>query len=58
MSDSRLILGMRKGLLVLERENGTWKLVKEYLPGIPFSYGMVDHRSGCFGAAPNTVTLG
>jgi photosystem II stability/assembly factor-like uncharacterized protein len=46
MSDSRLILGTRKGLLILEGQAGRWKLVHEYMPGIPFSYGMVDHRSG------------
>lgn len=44
--NSRLLLGTRKGLLIVERTASGWELITEHLPGVPFSYAMVDPRTG------------
>ncbi len=46
MSKNRIILGTRKGLLVLDRNGRDWKVTHSQYHGIPFSYAMVDHRTG------------
>lgn len=46
MNQNTLILGTRKGLLILQRQGQTWGLLQEHLPGVPFSYAMRDHRTG------------
>ncbi|MEM7112261.1 MAG: glycosyl hydrolase [Chloroflexota bacterium] len=42
----KLILGTRKGLLILEERSSGWEVVHHQLPGVPFSYAMRDHRNG------------
>ena len=46
MSSNTLILGTRKGLLVLAHNGRDWQLIHEQFLGIPFSYAMQDHRTG------------
>ena len=41
-----LILGTRKGLLILQRDGRNWRIQHETFPGIPISYTMQDPRSG------------
>jgi photosystem II stability/assembly factor-like uncharacterized protein len=41
-----LILGTRKGLLILERQGSGWKLVCEAHRAIPVSYAALDPRTG------------
>lgn len=41
-----LILGTRKGLLMLKRKNKNWQIVHETFPGVPISYAAVDPRTG------------
>ncbi len=43
---NRLILGTRKGLIVLAHKQKEWQTISHAHPGVPFSYGMIDHRSG------------
>lgn len=45
MSD-RLILGTRKGLLILEKNAGQWRQICETFRAIPVSYAAVDPRTG------------
>lgn len=45
MSD-RLILGTRKGLLILERNGGGWNIACEAHRAIPVSYAATDPRTG------------
>jgi photosystem II stability/assembly factor-like uncharacterized protein len=46
MSKNRLILGTRKGLIVLARNGRSWHSQHINLPGVPFSYALQDHRTG------------
>ena len=41
-----LILGTRKGLLILNRQGDTWNVVQEANSGFPVSYAAVDERTG------------
>jgi photosystem II stability/assembly factor-like uncharacterized protein len=41
-----LVLGTRKGLLVLERNGGGWKTVRHAHPGQPVAYAAADARTG------------
>ncbi len=41
-----LILGTRKGLIILERRNGRWAVKQEAFIGIPVSYTAHDSRTG------------
>jgi hypothetical protein len=41
-----LILGTRKGLIVMARGASGWRLVSEALPGVPVPYAVVDPRDG------------
>lgn len=45
MNNNSLILGTRKGLLVLRRNGKTWRAVHETFPGVPISYAAVDPRT-------------
>lgn len=45
MSKNTIILGTRKGLLILKKESGSWNLESHSFHGVPFSYAMVDHRT-------------
>ncbi len=45
MSSNRLILGTRKGFIVMEQRDGRWRVVHEALPGVPISYAAVDRRT-------------
>lgn len=44
-SKDTLVLGTRKGLLLLERQNGKWKFTHESFPGVPVSYATLDSRT-------------
>ena len=46
MSKDRLILGTRKGLLVMRRNGRSWQIIHSVFHGVPFSYAMEDHRTG------------
>ena len=46
MSKDRLILGTRKGLLVMKRNGRSWQTIHSAFHGVPFSYAMEDHRTG------------
>lgn len=46
MRKDTLILGTRKGLLILRRNHNAWHLIHETFPGIPISYAAADHRTG------------
>lgn len=46
MMSDRLLLGTNKGLLILERHNGDWRITCEAHNAIPVSYAAVDRRSG------------
>ncbi len=46
MNNDTLILGTRKGLLILKRNGKSWKVSQESFPGIPISYAAADHRTG------------
>jgi photosystem II stability/assembly factor-like uncharacterized protein len=46
MTSDTLILGTRKGLLVLKRTGSDWRTVHESFPGIPISYAAADPRTG------------
>lgn len=46
MTSNTLILGTRKGLLVLKRNGQDWRVIHETFPGIPFSYAARDPRTG------------
>lgn len=45
MSKDRIILGTRKGLLVLQRNGRSWQTVHEAYHGVPFSYAFEDLRT-------------
>ncbi len=46
MNKNRIILGTRKGLIILHK-NGSdkWQIKHTAFPGVPISYAMVDHRN-------------
>ena len=46
MSSDRLLLGTRKGSLILERNGSGWRLQREAHLGARVSYAMVDSRTG------------
>lgn len=46
MAGTHLLLGTRKGLLVLAQQGGDWKVVCEAFPGIHVSLAEVDWRTG------------
>jgi photosystem II stability/assembly factor-like uncharacterized protein len=46
MSKDTLLLGTRKGLLMLTRRDGRWTVARELLPGVAVSHAMADPRSG------------
>lgn len=50
MSD-KLILGTRKGVLVMGRSGRGWKVESESYRGVPFSYAYRDNRTGLLWAA-------
>jgi hypothetical protein len=45
MSKNRIILGTRKGLLVLHKRGPEWHLKHDAFPGVPISYAMHDPRN-------------
>lgn len=46
MNKNRIILGTRKGLIVLHKSGSkNWQIKNTAFPGVPISYAMVDHRS-------------
>jgi len=45
MSKNRIILGTRKGLIVLHKNGAGWETKQTAFPGVPISYAMVDHRN-------------
>lgn len=47
----RLLLGTRKGLLVLRKSSAGWRVERETLLGVPVAYGVVDPRDGTMWAA-------
>lgn len=46
MRKDKLVLGTRKGLLILKQNGNSWQLAESAFMGVPFSYAMVDHRTG------------
>ena len=46
MNSKHLLLGTRKGLLVLEEQGGAWDVVCEAFPGLHVSIAAIDPRSG------------
>ena len=51
MSDKRILLGTRKGLITLGREAGSWRIRGCDFEGVPCSYAMRDARDGRLHAA-------
>lgn len=51
MMAETLILGTRKGLLILQESGREWSVAHEAYPGVPFSYAFADPRTGAFWAA-------
>jgi photosystem II stability/assembly factor-like uncharacterized protein len=47
----RIVLGTRKGLLLLERGGGGWRIVREAHAGIPVPYAAFDPRTGTLWAS-------
>ncbi len=45
MSKDRLILGTRKGLIILKENGAGWEHTHATFPGIPISYAFEDHRN-------------
>lgn len=45
MPKNRIVLGTRKGLLVLDRNGRSWHVSHGQMPGVPFSHVMVDPRT-------------
>lgn len=45
MSD-KLLLGTRKGLLILSKNGHDWAVESEHFEGAPVSHAMLDHRNG------------
>ncbi len=45
MRKDRLVLGTRKGLIVLQQNGRKWESLNFVFPGVPFSYAMVDPRT-------------
>lgn len=41
----KLILGTRKGLIILQEKSSGWQMIHHVFPGVPFSYAMQDHRT-------------
>ncbi len=46
MARNLLILGTRKGLILLHRQQGEWRVRQTAFAGVPVSYAMRDHRTG------------
>ena len=46
MPKNRIVLGTRKGLLVLDRNGRSWQVTHSQHHGVPFSHVMVDPRTG------------
>ena len=46
MDKNRIILGTRKGLIILQKNGRSWEIAHETFPGVPISYAMEDDRSG------------
>lgn len=45
MSKDSLILGTRKGFIMMHRQGSEWRVAHEALPGVPISYAAKDPRS-------------
>lgn len=45
MNKNKLILGTRKGLIILQKEADEWHLLRDAFHGVPFSYAMIDPRT-------------
>jgi len=45
-----LLVSTRKGLLILERKNNTWQVIRDAFEGIPVSLSFVDGRTGTWWA--------
>lgn len=43
---NRLLLGTRKGLLILNKNGVDWAVESEHFEGVPVSHAMRDHRTG------------
>ena len=50
MSKNRIVLGTRKGLIVLDRNGRGWQTTHSQFHGVPFSNAMIDHRTGALWA--------
>src|SRR5918998_4690285 len=50
MSD-RLLVSTRKGLIVLERKNGSWGIAATAFPGVAVTASLADPRDGAIYAA-------
>lgn len=46
MQKDRLILGTRKGLIIMRYTAGAWRVTLSTFHGIPISHAMQDHRTG------------
>jgi photosystem II stability/assembly factor-like uncharacterized protein len=51
MASDTIVLGTRKGVLLLKRTNGDWQVTRSAYPGAPFSYAAFDPRTGILWAA-------
>ncbi len=51
MIDNRLILGTRKGLIIMTHNGRSWRVTQTEFPGIPISYAFSDTRTSTIWAA-------
>ncbi len=56
--DGTLLLGTRKGLFLLRREEGAWRIAKTPFPGDPVTMVLHDPRDGNLYAALNLGHFG
>ena len=56
MKKDRLILGTRKGLIILQESESGWRQTQATFPGIPISYAMEDHSHHTYRRHHNTFT--
>ncbi len=51
MSNKKVLVGTRKGLLVLEKKSGDWKIIADHFMGIPVNMVFEDSRSNTWWVA-------
>ena len=55
MTSETMVLGTRKGVLVLKRTGAGWQVAEQAYPGARFSYATFDPRTGVLWAAADHI---